>query len=133
MNCLVDTHVLLWSLAEPERLDAPTRRVLENPDHKKYVSSVSFWEISLKFGLGKLHLGGISPEDTVDTCIDAGFGIMPLAPEHAASVYRLPGHDNHKDPFDRLLIWQCLQQGLTMLTTDARIREYRDEGLKLLL
>jgi PIN domain nuclease of toxin-antitoxin system len=65
MNYLVGTRYLVWSLLEPERIASGHRAILEDSAHTKYVSSVSFWEIALKFGLGKLRLSGVTPEQLV--------------------------------------------------------------------
>jgi PIN domain nuclease of toxin-antitoxin system len=131
MNYLVDTHYLIWSLVDPERISAPHRAVLEDETHTKYVSSVSFWEIGLKFGLGKLKLSGIVPEQLVTGTMDAGFALLAATTEQMASSYRLEYVGTHKDPFDRLLIWQCLQQEFIFLTADSQIWEYKSVGLLL--
>ncbi len=132
MNFLADTHILLWSLIEPDRIDSSTRQILEDPDHTKYVSAVTFWEIALKFALGKLHLGGVNPEEILGACVEAGYNILQLDPAHAAGSHNLPQHHGHKDLFDRLLIWQCIRLDFTMLTADSAVREYARDGLKLI-
>lgn len=131
MNYLVDTRYLVWSLLEPERIAPGHRAILEDSAHTKYVGSVSFWEIALKFGLGKLRLSGVTPEQLVAGAMEAGFALLAATGEQMASCYRLEYVGTHKDPFDRLLIRQCLQLNLVFLTGDARIREYRAIGLSL--
>ncbi len=132
MSYLVDTHYLLWSLIEPGRIDRGTRAVLLNSDHVKYASVVSFWEISLKYALGKLELKGTTPEVLLQTAIRSGFELLPLEGEVVASSHRLPAIADHKDPFDRLLVWQCIRADLTMLSADTRFQDYEPHGLKLL-
>lgn len=132
MNYLVDTHYLLWSLIEPHRLDRKTRSILQNDQDTKHVSVISFWEISLKYALGKLHLNGTVPEELVSVAEDSGFQILDLEARVAAGAHNLKSQQGHKDPFDRLLIWQCIQLELTMLTADSRFTGYESQGLKLL-
>lgn len=129
MNCLGDTHYLLWALIEPERLDATAEAILRSDKHAKYVSAVSFWEISLKYALGKLELKGITPQQILPASEESGFQILPLEASEAATAHLLPAIAGHKDPFDRLLVWQSIQHKLTLLTADARMREYRKHGL----
>lgn len=131
MSILVDTRILIWTLIEPDRLAAEATRVLLDQKRVKLVSPVSFWEISLKYGLGKLHLEGTNPEELVDEAIAAGFRHTPIDPRHAGTLFKLPEKANHKDPFDRLLIWQCIQEGFEMLTADERFAQYREDGLIL--
>lgn len=132
MNYIADTHIVLWSLIEPSRIDPPTLRVLEDADHTKYVSTVTYWEIALKYALGKLHLGVVGPEEILVACVEAGYNTLALDPAHAAGSHNLPQHQGHKDPFDRLLIWQCLRLDFVMLTADSAIRDYARDGLKLI-
>ena len=131
MKYLVDTHYLLWSLIEPDRLDHRTRSILQNTEDIKQVSVISFWEISLKYALGKLKLTGTTPEELVTSAEESGYQVLDLDASVVAGAHNLPFHADHKDPFDRLLIWQCIQQGVTMLTADSRFAEYRRDGLKL--
>ncbi|TVR05375.1 MAG: type II toxin-antitoxin system VapC family toxin [Spirochaetaceae bacterium] len=131
MNFLVDTHYLLWSLIEPERLDPLSRSILQNSVDTKYVSVVSFWEVSLKYALGKLHLKGTTPEELIPAARESGYQILDLGAGEAAGGHNLKPQAGHKDPFDRLLIWQCIQRGMTMLTADSRFTGYASQGLKL--
>jgi PIN domain nuclease of toxin-antitoxin system len=131
MNYLVDTHYLIWSLLDPDKIPAAHRAILEDETHAKYVSSVSFWEIGLKFGLGKLKLSGVTPEQLVAGAAEAGFTLLSATTEQMASSYRLQYVGTHKDPFDRLLIWQCFKEQFIFLTADSQILEYESIGLQL--
>ena len=132
MTYLLDTHYLLWSLFEPKRIEAPVRQVLENDRDTKLVSGVNLWEISLKYSLGKLELGGTNPSELFDSVLEAGFDVAEVESRLLATYYQLPKKDNHKDPFDRLLIWQAISDGYTLLTQDEKIEQYRGDGLRLL-
>ncbi len=131
MIYLLDTHIILWSLFEPARLSPAVRAILENERDTKYVSGVNLWEISLKFSLGKLELGGMTPSDLSETLIEAGYEILDLDTRLLVTYYQLPKKSDHRDPFDRLLIWQAISNGYTLLTQDKKIAQYRVDGLKV--
>jgi len=125
---LVDTHVFLWALFEPEKLSEKTRRLITDPDRAFFVSSITFWEISLKFALGKLHLENCEPEQLEGRAKEMGLEILPLAADEAASFHRLPKL-SHKDPFDRMLIWQAITRKLTLVSKDRAFTDYEEHGL----
>ena len=132
MNYLVDTHYLIWSLLYPERIEPGTLEVLSDPLKVKYVSKITLWEISLKYSLGKLQLEGLTAERFLHVSVSAGYEIFDVSTEDLIGYYRLPKHKNHRDPFERLLVWQCIRNGFVLLTADKRIRDYSKYGLKLL-
>lgn len=131
MIVLLDTHCFLWAAIDPEKLPGKAREVIADPAHEIQVSTVSFWEISIKFALGKLDLTGCAPDDLVVVAREMGLAIVAPSVEEMASFYRLPKLA-HKDPFDRLLIWQCLQRDWTLISRDGAFGEYRELGLKTL-
>lgn len=133
MIYLLDTHYLLWSLYAPEKINTSVRNVLENEHDTKLLSGVNLWEISLKYSLGKLDLGGTNPRELFDTLLKAGYEVAALEPPLLATYYQLPKKDDHKDPFDRLLIWQAISSGYTLITQDKKIEQYQADGLKILL
>ena len=132
MTYLLDTHYVLWSLFEPEKIAAPVRQILEDDKDIKLVSGVNLWEISIKYSLGKLELGGVTPSELFEAVLEAGFDIAEVESRLLATYYQLPKKDNHKDPFDRLLIWQAISSGYTLLTQDEKLEQYRADGLRLL-
>lgn len=131
MNYLIDTHYILWSLFEPEKIPVNIVKILENEEDEKYISGISLWEISLKYSIGKLELYGTNPEGIYDSILEAGFKVLNLKNVDAATFFRLPLVEDHKDPFDRLLIWQAIQNNLIFLTKDKKIEQYRKIGLRL--
>ncbi len=133
MIYLLDTHYVLWSLFAPEKIKVPIRQLLENDNDSKLVSGVNLWEISLKYSLGRLELGGTNPDEILDTLLEAGFEVTALENRLLATYYQLPQKDDHRDPFDRLLIWQAITNGYTLLTQDKKIEQYRSDGLHLVL
>lgn len=106
MSYLLDSHAFLWALLEQKRLSSKVLGVLQDASHDVFISSVSFWEISLKFRLGKLDLAGVSPEELPGLAQESGFNLLPLTPTEA-SGYHLLEAEWHKDPFDRMLIYQA--------------------------
>jgi PIN domain nuclease of toxin-antitoxin system len=128
MICLLDTHSLLWAVTAPGKLSARMRRVITDPGNEIHVSTVSFWEISLKVSIGKLEMTGCSPEDVVSSSRQMGLTISAPTAEESAGFYRLP-RVAHKDPFERMLIWQCLQRQWTLITRDRNLTEYGPLGL----
>jgi PIN domain nuclease of toxin-antitoxin system len=125
MNYLLDTHVFLWALSNPDRLNAKAIKAIQNPNHAVFVSAVSAVEIAIKTSLGKLKV----PDDLGKEIVARGFQELPLRYQHGELMARLPMH--HGDPFDRMLIAQALEEGLVFVTHDRKIELY--EGLKLLL
>lgn len=129
MSYLVDTHIFLWSVISPKKISKNLRKILSDPQDTKYISAVSFWEISLKFSLEKIDLVGISPDELPDVAKAANFDIIGLDVETASSYHKLP-KTNNKDPFDRMLAWQAISKDLSLLTKDADFTGYRNHGLK---
>ncbi len=131
MNYLIDTHTFLWAALSPEKLSLNARTTILDPANDIFVSVVTFWEVSLKFALGKIELQGMTPEDLPNAATQMGFEVLSLAPEDAASFYRLPRLP-HKDPFDRMLIWQAIRGDLTLISKDSGFVSYQEHGLRLL-
>lgn len=131
MSYLLDTHALLWAFFEPDRLEKKGIEIISNPQLTVFVSVVTFWELSLKYSTGKLDLSGVSPEQFPDLTRQSGFEILQLADYEAATFHRLP-RLAHKDPFDRLLIWQSISRKLTLISHDRSFKEYASTGLKII-
>lgn len=123
MRLLVDTHVLLWAAAEPERLPPSFREQLESPESEVLFSAASIWELAIKMQIGRLALA-VAPEEIARTAAERGFDELPVTAVHAAGVRRLPLH--HRDPFDRLLIAQAMHEPARLLTVDRMLAKYSD-------
>lgn len=130
MKLLLDTHALLWSIIEPDRLSTEARTAIADPGSQVVVSAVSFWEISIKTALGKLSLDGVTPEQLIDVAQQQGFELLPLDPRLAASFSRLPLDPDHRDPFDRMLVWQAISLGYTLVSRDRKITTSAVDGLR---
>lgn len=131
MIYLLDTHVFLWTIIDPKKLSKKVASVIENGENTIFISAISLWEISLKYALGKLNLIGLEPNELIRQAKNLGFDLMPVLPESAVSNYKLNA-TWHKDPFDRMLIWQAVQQNLTLISKDENISKYTFIGLKIL-
>ncbi|WP_433209422.1 type II toxin-antitoxin system VapC family toxin [Dactylosporangium sp. CS-047395] len=121
MSLLLDTHVVLWWLADDPTLDSDFKDRLDH-DPEVYVSAVTAWEVAIKQSLGKLQ-----PADLPERIRDSGFRQLAVVAEHGIVAGRLPLI--HRDPFDRMLIAQAQVEGFTLATRDADIQQY---SLKLL-
>lgn len=117
MSLLLDTHVVLWWLADdPELADEIKDRLDHEPDVR--VSAATIWELAIKQGLGKIA----APADLPDHVRDSGLRELPITFAHASAAGRLPMI--HKDPFDRMLVAQARCEGLTLATRDRHCQEY---------
>jgi PIN domain nuclease of toxin-antitoxin system len=117
VRVLLDTHAFLWFVAGDAALSAIARATIEDVANDVFVSVASAWEVAIKVSLGKLMLDAPSVESFFDEQMDAnGFAYLPVDPAHVFRVGRLPFH--HRDPFDRLLIAQALEEGIALVTRE---------------
>jgi PIN domain nuclease of toxin-antitoxin system len=114
---LLDTHVLLWWLADGSELSEDLKGEIET-ELEVYVSVASLWEISIKAAAGKLSIPDTFPE----VVENSGVSELPIRTQHAYLAGRLPLL--HRDPFDRLLIAQAMTEKLTLVTRDSAIHAY---------
>ena len=117
---LLDTQVYLWYLADSRKLSGKAKREIASAE-EVFVSAASIWEAAIKAALGKLIA---APDDLVAGIGGSGFVELPVSARHAARVMALPQH--HRDPFDRLLLAQAIDEPLHLLTADATLRRYSD-------
>ncbi|MBC8127372.1 MAG: type II toxin-antitoxin system VapC family toxin [Gloeobacteraceae cyanobacterium ES-bin-144] len=130
MSWLLDTHALIWALFEPAKLGRKTRDILKDSANDVRVSPLSYWEISLKFGLGKLVLPGTDPSDIPAAALQLGLREDPLDSKILASFHLLPYAPDHRDPFDRLLVWHAIRSKHTLLSRDRALPFFKAHGLK---
>jgi len=122
MKVLLDTHCWLWWIAEPQRLGVEAHAIFTDSANELLLSVASLWEISIKYGIGKLSLPE-APELFVPPRLRRDrITLLPIEPEHALRVCVLPTH--HKDPFDRMLITQAQHQRLPIMTADPLFARY---------
>ena len=130
MNILLDTHVFLWSLFTPDKLSKAVIREIKTPSNDVAVSVVTFWEISLKYALGKLELTGVEPEELPDFAAQMNLEILPITTAEASTSHKLP-RLSHKDPFDRIIIWQAIQRKMTLISKHRDFKTYHKFGLRI--
>jgi PIN domain nuclease of toxin-antitoxin system len=121
VRLLLDTHILLWAAAEPERLSGAAQSVLENANNELIFSAVSLWEIAIKTARGREDFrvdAGLLRRDLFDN----GYAELAMTGAHAAALTSLPPF--HKDPFDRMLVAQAMIEGMTLVTSDPAVAKY---------
>jgi len=122
MMLLLDTHIFLWYITADPKLPAPFRVAIRDTANEVFLSAASVWEAVIKHGLGKLSLPGAPAEYLPQQRAAHGISALPVdegAMSHLASLAPI-----HQDPFDRLLVAQAIQHGLTIATVDPDIAAY---------
>ena len=132
MSYLLDTHYLIWAIADSKKISKKIRDLISDAGQEIFVSAISLWEVSLKASLGKMNISGFKPEDIPVICQSIGFGIIELSAMDSSSYHQLKA-SHHKDPFDRMLIWQAIRNGYTLISADEQLSKYRSEGLNILV
>ena len=126
---LIDTHIWLWWHMAPEKIQPEYFEIIENGDNEILFSTVSAWEIVIKYNLGKLKLP-FPPKEYIPKRLEVSFmEVLPVQLEHSLKVQELPNF--HNDPFDRLLIAQALAEKLVVITEDQQFEMYHEKlGLR---
>jgi PIN domain nuclease of toxin-antitoxin system len=120
---LLDTNILLAALLAPESLPLNVQNQLSDPANTVLFSSVSIWEIAIKYSLGRENFNFRS-EDIQQLALETGFTELPIMSNHCHGVANLPWH--HRDPFDRLLVAQAQAMPAYLLTTNRLLAGYSD-------
>lgn len=121
MNLLLDTHLLLWASGQPEKLSAPARTLLLDPNNQLLFSAASLWEIVIKSALGRADFR-VDARRLWRMPLANGYRELAVSAEHCLAVHGLPLL--HRDPFDRILVAQARAEGLTLLTVDSLVADY---------
>ncbi len=119
MNLLLDTHVFLWAVDNNPNLSQAAREAIMDGHTIVYVSAATAWEITIKRAIGKLK---VPQSDYLEELRLHRFTPLSITTEHALAAETLPPH--HKDPFDRMLVAQALEEKLTLVTRDSRMKVY---------
>jgi PIN domain nuclease of toxin-antitoxin system len=122
MKLLLDTHAFLWWVDDAPELSAKARKVIADPANECLLSLASCWEMAIKTSIGKLKLQGTVERFIPEQLAANNFGSLDIAFRHVARVAALPFH--HRDPFDRLLAAQSLEDHLPIVSADAIFQAY---------
>jgi PIN domain nuclease of toxin-antitoxin system len=123
MRILLDTHILIWAITTPERLEPQARAALLDAENEILFSAASIWEIAIKTALRRADFVA-RPEIVAQEALDIGFAELPVRATTAARVADLPLL--HRDPFDRLLIAQAIEEPAVLYTADDILTGYTD-------
>jgi len=127
VRILLDTCAFLWIIQDSKKLSHKIREELTHAENEAFVSAASFWEITIKYGLGKLNL----PEDPLsylsEKRLSSNIQFLPINEIEASYSHRLPSI--HKDPFDRMLVAQSLCHEMAIATVDPLIQQYAVETI----
>lgn len=122
MRYLLDTNALIWTVFNPDRLSERAREEIETCE-SLCTSIVSLWEIGIKQAIGKLDIDSTVSEIEA-SCNSLGIEVIPLTAEHIDTMKILPMR--HKDPFDRIIIAQAITNGVSLISSDQHVMEYRE-------
>ena len=121
MKVLLDTHIVLWYLDDHPKLTAQAKAMIEDQSNEVWISIVSLWEMAIKSSLGKLELA--DDLGVIESTLHRqGIQTLPIAVTHLRCLNTLPFH--HRDPFDRLLVAQSIEEQMTLLTEDQQLSAY---------
>jgi PIN domain nuclease of toxin-antitoxin system len=123
MRCLLDTQILLWAIYRPEKLSSSLQERLCSRANDVFFSAVSIAEIAIKASLGRPDFP-FDPEEVSEAARASAFDELPLSARQSLRLAGLPWH--HRDPFDRMLVAQSLEEGLRLLTADRALTAYSD-------
>jgi PIN domain nuclease of toxin-antitoxin system len=122
MKLLLDTCVVLWLMMESKKISPTLREVLANPANSRYLSAATIWEVVVKWQLGKLKLPKPPSEFFAEIKERGKIRPLPIDDASVLQINKLP--KTHADPFDRMLICQAIENGMTIVTPDHAIDQY---------
>jgi PIN domain nuclease of toxin-antitoxin system len=132
MIYLLDTHAFIWATLDTVRLSKKVRGIISDRNNEIFVSTVTFWEITLKASIKKLIFEKMDIKDFPKYAREMGFTIMEMKEKETITFHELPLKGNHKDPFDRMLIWQAITNDMALLSRDTLIKQYEENGLRII-
>lgn len=122
MNILQDSHAFLWFVADDLKLSIDAKTAIKDSTNRKWISIASLWEITIKVSIGKLNLADPVSEFLSREILCNNFSTLNVTMDHLAKLSVLPF--NHRDPFDRLIVSQALQESFPVVSTDASLDAY---------
>lgn len=121
---LLDTQILIWVLANPSKLTADTINLLST--NAICVSQISFFEIAIKQKIGKLPELPVSIVELEEVVLSDGFGLIPITTAHIAAYDAILLHEQHRDPFDRLILATAFAEKIPVISADGNFKYYQD-------
>lgn len=118
MKIIIDTHIFLWAISEPEKLNKKYKQALETLSNTIYVSSISITELMIKSSIGKIEIN-FNP---IEVAQESGFELLDFSSEDALLLKSMPFH--HKDSFDRMLISQAINRKFRLMSDDSKFEDY---------
>ena len=131
MIYLLDTQTFIWAAMKTNNLSKQGKEIIFSKTNEICVSTVSFWEISVKSKHKTFSFGDISINDFPQYARDMDFAVIDVQETETITFHELPEKENHKDPFERMLIWQAITKDLTLISKDKLFKQYEENGLKL--
>ena len=125
MRYLLDTQILIWYLQGNPKLKASLRTLIENPAHTMFVSQFSLMEMAIKLKLGKLPEFIVTIEFITSQLSSDVFEILQISNNHIFSYQQRPFYEDHRDPFDRLLLATALSEQIPIISIDQKLSLYR--------
>ena len=122
MRLLLDTHVVIWWVHQDGLLSLPAHEAISDPQNELNVSAATIWEIAIKTGIGKLKLSRPYRDWMNQAISDLRATILPISVDYSNVQASLPPH--HGDPFDRLIIAQCIVEEIPVISNDAAFDHY---------
>jgi len=132
MKYLIDTHVFIWFMMNPEKISKKVMNIITNEDNHIFLSPISFWEMAIKHQNKKLDLGRINILHLPHIAEQFDFTVLNPEPYDYVSIGTVPQKENHHDPFDRMLVQQAIRNNLVLLSADEKFKQYEENGLQLM-
>lgn len=121
MNLLLDTHIVIWFITNDGKLSKKIKNIIEDSNNRCFINIVSYWELSIKYSLGRLDLNS-TVEEIFNIIEKSGFDILPITLNHIIQLSKLEHF--HNDPFDRLIISQSIIENLHLVSNDNYFPAY---------
>ena len=122
MRFLLDTHTVLWAARDPQKLGPDAEAIIRNSDNERLFSAATIWELAIKINIGKIDVPGGLTHFLSRARNELMLTQLDIIPEHALILETLPLH--HRDPFDRLLVAQCMFENVPIVSVDDKLDLY---------
>ncbi len=130
MMYLLDTHTFIWSLLDSDTLSKKVSDIIKDKENGIFISTISLWEIAIKVRMHRYTLEGLEIRDLPKYAKQVG-SIITLDEDESSTYNDLTYYEDHKDPFDRMLIWQAIHRKMVILSKDENFKKYKEDGLKV--